>query len=516
MKLKRQALVSQGSLSRMVQAADEAWERRDFQQCFEQMERASRLDPANAQILLMLGQRYGLRYDYAAAERCFEKAVRVAPRKTEVLATAGLLSVDFASSQLAEQYFQKALEQKDAQPETFARLAELYERLRRLQEASTLVDRALQLDAHCASALLVRARLNRHAGRLEEAEKVLRPVLANAEGQVRIRGYYELGAILDRQGRYDEAMSAFLEAKAMLRPSAQPLLANLYARRAILKKARADYTAEAMQRWFDFAPQLQPARRLAFLGGHPRSGTTLLEQVLDTHPDIVSAEETQIFVDDVLMPLRSRIPGDAPMPALLETVQPDALRESRERYFRSMELCLNKPIGDRLLIDKNPPITLNIPAFIRVFPEIKILFALRDPRDVVLSCFMQCYVPVTSNTAPYLSLEDTSEGYAYMSEEWKIFSSLMKNPWLEVRYEDVVADLESISRQVLDFLDVSWDPSVLRFDEHARRKRVRSPSYADVTQPVYKRALGRWRNYQKYLEPYLSKLGPFVKAFGYE
>ena len=515
MKLKRPSLVSQGSVFRMIQTADEAWKRRDFQQCFEWLERASRLDPANPSILFILGQRYGLRYDYAAAERYFDKAVRLATKKSEALATAGQLSTDFASHQLAEHYFQQALEQKDASPETLARLAELYERLHRLEDASKLVEQALQLDANCALARLTHARLSRLAGHWEEAEKILRAVLGSAQREIRIRGYYELGAILDRQGRYDEAMTAFLEAKAMLLPDTQPLLAQVQANRIAAKKTLADLTAETMRRWFDFGPQLQPHRRLAFLGGHPRSGTTLLEQVLDSHPDIVSAEETQVFVDDVFNPLKANLPGGSPL-AILEAAQTDVLQQSRARYFHSMELCLNHTIGDRLLIDKNPPITLLLPAFIRIFPEIKILIALRDPRDVVLSCFMQCYVPVTSGSVPYLSLEETTEGYAHMAEEWKFLSSLIKNPWLEARYEDVVADLESVSRRVLDFLGVSWDASVLRFDEHARSKRVRSPTYADVTQPVYKRALGRWRNYQKYLEPCLDRLEPFVKALGYE
>jgi tetratricopeptide (TPR) repeat protein len=515
MKLKRQSLVSQGSVHRMIQTADEAWKRRDFQQCFESLERASRLDPANAGILFMLGQRYGFRYDYAASERYFDKAVRLATRKSEALATAGQLSSDFASHQVTEHYFQQALDQKDALPETFARLAELYERLRRMEDASKLVERALQLDANCVLALLTRARLSRQAGRLEEAEKTLRPVLGSAQREMRIRGYYELGTILDRQGRYDEAMAAFLEAKAILRPDAQPLLAQVQTEGIAAKETLADVTAETLHRWFDFGSQLQPLRRLAFLGGHPRSGTTLLEQVLDSHPDIVSAEETQVFVDDVVNPLKANLPAGSPL-AILEAAQADALQQSRARYFHTMELCLNNTIGNRLLIDKNPQATFFLPAFIRVFPEIKILIALRDPRDVVLSCFMQCYVQVTPSCAPYLSLEKTAEGYAHMAERWKLFSSLIKNPWLEVRYEDVVADLESVSRRVLDFLGVAWDSSVLRFDEHARSKRVRSPTYADVTQPVYRRALGRWRNYQKYLEPVLHRLEPFVKALGYE
>jgi hypothetical protein len=98
---------------------------------------------------------------------------------------------------------------------------------------------------------------------------------------------------------------------------------------------------------------------------------------------------------------------------------------------------------------------------------------------------------------------------------WQTLKPLIKNPYLEVRYEDMVADLESVARRALDFLDVPWDAHVLDFHEHARQKRVSSPTYADVTQPVYKRAQGRWRNYEKYLAPYLDKLEPFVKAFGY-
>ena len=99
---------------------------------------------------------------------------------------------------------------------------------------------------------------------------------------------------------------------------------------------------------------------------------------------------------------------------------------------------------------------------------------------------------------------------------WQTIASRMKNLYLEVRYEDMVEDLESVARKTLDFLGVEWDATVLGFDAHARQKVVRSPTYADVTKPVYKGAVGRWRNYRKYLEPHLEKLEPFVKAFGYE
>jgi hypothetical protein len=152
---------------------------------------------------------------------------------------------------------------------------------------------------------------------------------------------------------------------------------------------------------------------------------------------------------------------------------------------------------------------------IRIFPEIKLLIALRDPRDVVLSCVMQP-MPLTAGSATYLELKRTVEEYVEMMSLWQKMKPMLEGHYLEVRYEDMVNDLESVARKTLDFLGVPWDAGVLRFHEHARQKVVRSPTYTDVTQPVYKRAAGRWRHYQKYIEPGLKMLEPFVKAFGYE
>jgi tetratricopeptide (TPR) repeat protein len=516
MKLKRQALVSQGSIARLLQAAEQAWQLKDFQQNLEILERASRLDPANSGILMQLGRVQGLRYQYAAAEQYFDRAIRLAPNKTKALATASQASLDFSNHQLTEHYFQQALEQKDAAPETFARLAELYERLRRLDEATRLVDRALQLDGACALALLARARLDRQAGRLEDAERVLRSFPADTDRATRIRGYYELGMVLDRQKRYDEAMTAFLEAKVLLSPEAPPLLAQLHDARSYWKEMQANISGDILKRWSGFGAALQTTHRIAFLGGYPRSGTTLLEQVLDSHPDVIAAEETSIFHDDAFVPLVRNLPPGSPMLSVLESAPANMLVRSQENYFRTLESHLGNPVGARLLIDKNPAINFLIPAFLRVFPEIKLLIALRDPRDVCLSCFMQAHLPLSKGSVAFLNLDNTVEAYAGVMGLWRTLAPIMANPYLEVRYEDVVEDLEAVSRRVLDFLGVPWDDRVLRFDEHARGKRVRSPTYADVAQPIFKRAKGRWHNYQKYLEPHLDKLAPFIKAFGYE
>jgi Tfp pilus assembly protein PilF len=531
MKLKRPQLVPKGSIVRLLQAAEQAWSRQDFQQNLELLERAHNLNPSNPSILLQLGRVQGLRFNYAAAEEYFEKAVRLSNHKAEMLSAAGMQSRDFYNPALAEKYLRQAAEQKNASPGMLVQLAELYEFLRRPADANQLVERALQLDRAFPPALLALAKLERQAGRFEKAEMLLRSLLPTADQNTRVRSNYLLGAILDHQGRYDEAMSAFIEAKSTFQSWAGQFFIQRQIVGAHLREMLTSISAEIFQRWFDFGREmLQPPRRLGLLCGHPRSGTTLLEQVLDSHPDIISAEETNIFYEHVYIPLARARPQEAPRPGLplqfqmsfpvelsvLEAAQTDLIRQSRQTYFHNMELCLGQPINNRLLIDKNPSFSLMLLGFQRVFPEIKLLVALRDPRDVCLSCFMQHFTPLNLRNSAYLNLKDTVEEYVEDMNIWRTLAPLIQGRHLEVRYEDIVNDLESVSRRTLDFLGVPWDAKVLHFDEHARQKRVRTPSYADVAKPVFKTSIGRWRNYQKYLEPYLHRLEPFVKAFGYE
>jgi tetratricopeptide (TPR) repeat protein len=514
--MKHASSLTPGSLSRLLQAAEAAWQQKDFQKCLDTLQAASRLAPANTGVLLQLGRIHGLGHDYAAAQSCFEKALRLAPKKTALLAAVAEHCQNFSNPDLEEHYLRRALDQPDATPQACVKLAELCER-RRLPETAQLVERALTLNPHFPAALLVRARLERIAGRLENAEQVLRSFIAkpNPDIWIHAQAWYELGQILDRQNKFDDAMSAFLAAKKLLQPQAPRYLAELKIFRDRLKVMQSNVSSETFRRWFENAPALAPARRLALLCGHARSGTTLLEQVLDSHPDIVSAEETDIFLNDAFAPLRRNLPPDVYMLPVLESAANDALQQSRQNYFRSMELSLGNPIAGRMLLDKNPVLTFIIPGFVRIFPETKFLIALRDPRDVVLSCFMQPH-PLNPVTAAYLNLAGTAEDYAAIMDIWRTLAPLMAGRYLEVRYEDMVADLECVARKTLDFMDIPWDARVLGFDEHARQKMVRSPTYADVTQKVYQRANGRWRNYQKYLEPHLAGLEPLVKAFGYE
>ena len=526
-KLKRPISVSAEAVKRFLQSASHAAGRGDLVAALEILGRARSLAPGDPDILLQLGLTHGLNFDYTAAGEHFEKAVHFSTQKTLTISKAGSVAHSFYNLDLAERYLRLATKQKDAAAATWLRLARFLEGTRRFPDSAQCLEQVCRLDPSLPEIPLMRAKLERQANRWEEAEKLLRSVPPASEASFRVEYTYELADVLDRQGRHEEAMAAYLEAKA---PFQRHLEVFRPSREAFYGKRRrviGQMSAKVLERWFDAGPQLEPARRLAILCGHPRSGTTLLEQVLDSHPDIVAAEETLIFRQDVCVPLlKCRPPEpDSADPAAfqlnleaLEAAPVDLLRRLRENYFSSMERCLGEPIAGRLVVDKNPMLSmLFLCGAPRVFPEAKFLVALRDPRDVCLSCFMQ-HLPrhIDVRRTAYFNLSSIVEHYVEEMTLWQKLAPIMAGRYLEVRYEDMVDDLESVARKTLEFLDVSWDPGVLGFHERAQRKVFGHKNYRDVSKPVYQRARQRWRNYEKYFEPHQEKLAPFVKAFGYD
>ncbi len=493
-----------------------AWQRQDYPKAIEVLTRAARLDSGNAGILLDLGRAHGLRYDSEAARRCFDQAARLSRHPGSILAQAGQRCQEFGNYGMAREYFLRAVAQPDVSPSALVALAELSERHAHLEEAAEWIDRALSLETGHPPAQLARSRLARLGGDLDAAENGVRRLLQRdlRDSWTCVRAWYELAAILDRQERYDEAMSAAQQAKSRLRPASAAPAAILRGIQNRLREMTGSLDPARLRRWSEYRDALAPDPKVAVLCGHPRSGTTLLEQMLDAHPGIITAEETHVLHDEAYLPLTRGFSPDHPVVDLLDAATPEKLRRSRDDYFRFTEACLGTTIGDRLLIDKNPALSVLLPAVARLFPEARFLVALRDPRDVCLSCFMQ---PLSLNpvSSAYLTLESTAAQYASVMAFWLALQPHLQNPSLAIRYEDVVDDLPAAGRRVLDFLGLPWDAAITSFHHHARTRPLRSPSYADVTRPIFTRAVGRWRHYEKHLAPITKSLEPFLCSFGY-
>ena len=252
-------------------------------------------------------------------------------------------------------------------------------------------------------------------------------------------------------------------------------------------------------------------RQPVFVVGFPRSGTTLLEQMLDAHPDFRSMDE-RAFIHDLIEAMEmtgQHYPGDL---ANLTASEADQLRAV---YFRRVAQVV-PDLGTRRLVDKNPLNMLCLPMIMRLFPQARIILCLRHPCDVLLSCYMQSF---RSPAFMVLcsSLQRLADGYVHAFEHWQQHVEVFAPQVLEWRYEAVVEDFDANLSRLGSFLDLADPSPMARFAEHASGKGfISTPSYAQVTQGIHRKAVNRWHAYREKFEPVLPTLRPMLRRLGYD
>jgi Flp pilus assembly protein TadD len=455
--------------------------------------------------------------DYDLAKRCFRRAAELAPRDLDLLTALGQQYHRLRQPELARASFQAAAEAEPDNVHATLSLASWLERERNLGAAWQRVEETVARHPNEPSAQYYRAFLLQRLHRPAEAETVLRDLVKKdlRDPNLRISSRHLLAVVLDELHQYAEALHWLAESKNEVRRLANvPALEQAYdkadrARRQLLE----GLTPAMIRQWRSDTPAATMPQPVALLGGHPRSGTTLLEQILGAHPDVLALDESEAFAAEIWDPL-SPTASPASSASVLHELSPSRCSSLRARYYKSLlREFAQAPVGKHL-IDKNPGSTAALHLWLRLLPAAKVIITLRDPRDVVLSCYFQ-QLTLTPVNVNFLSLERAARHYANLTDVWLRLRDLGGFDWIETRYEDIVSDLEKEGRRVTEFLGLSWRADQVRPHEQALGKIVYSPTYADVTQPVHNRAVARWKNYEASLAPLQSQLAPYDKAFGY-
>jgi Flp pilus assembly protein TadD len=443
------------------------------------------------------------------ADRAWNKAVELEQKNAELI---GMVGHQFEAARRPEKARACFVQAAAAEPRGInprISLAVLAEKNHRLDEARAAVQECLAIDPRDDQARYFNAVLDRREGHIQEAERGLRDLIASEPRHpfVRYAARYELAQVLDRTDRFDEAMVQLKGAKEMVLALADAkMLMRSYDQTAeSIRRFTAAQPKNILDTWAKYFPvrKREAIPPLAFLGGHPRSGTTLLERILDSHPDVAALDEPAAFLE-VLQPEFHKSNE-------LSSARVNVLRRI---YIQALRDDLGADAVGKTLIDKNPSPTARLPVWLRVFPELRVLIALRDPRDVVLSCYFQ-NIPLNSTNVNFLTLERLAKHYGDLMGIWLAVREWPGFAWIETRYEDVVADLPKEGRRVTEFLGLQWHPDQERFYEKSGAKQLYSPTYQDVTRPVYQRSVARWRAYEKHLAPILPTLEPFCRALGY-
>lgn len=468
--------------------------------------------PAIPELWFELGNAASGELDFALAGSAYLKAQDLASGNPSLLGSIGHQYLGLRQLDHARACFERAVAADPNSVDARINLAVWFEKERRLDEAWEQVEACLTRHPRDDQARYFRALLLHRKKRDTEAETALRDLIRDRPQYpyVKYAAPHLLGVVLDQLGQYAEAMRWLCEAKARVRTITDTsILERAYdqgdrRRRELL----AGLTPEMLRRWRQEPPASPEPYQLVFLGGHPRSGTTLLEQILDAHPGVLAFDEPMSF--------NQEIAGRMNVAKARQLDQfPAAQRGGiRRRYLKSLLREIPGPTDRRVLVDKNPSPTMSLNLWLRAFPELKVLIALRDPRDVIISCFF-LNIMLNATNVNFLSLDRTVRHYADLMDTWLRLRELGGFDWLESRYEDVVANVEQEGRRVTEFIGLSWDPAQARFHETARRKVLYAPTYHDVTQPVYQRAVRRWERYAEALAPLRSRLAPYCRAFGY-
>lgn len=478
---------------------------------FADLEAARRLAPGDPVILNAYGlcaSRLGKPEEAFAA---FEAAASADPNFAPAHFNAGWASEGLGELNRAKSFYLRTIEIAPNAAEALGSLAWLSARTGQWDEARAAANRALAIAPGRPIPRLALATADLNTDHVVQAEQHVREVLATKDVSRTDRGIALglLGDCLDRSGRFDEAFQAYEQSNSLFREEYEG------------QTASSSESVVAMIGWLDryfsrgavwqrrsvSSPGTGSVARHVFLVGFPRSGTTLLEQVLAAHPNVVTSDEKEFLSDAVRDYMRSPATLDA-----LRDASEGALEATRERYWARVRAHELAPAG-KTFIDKLPLNTLKLPLISRLFPDAKILVALRDPRDVVWGCFRQRF-QMNASMLEFTSLERTARFYDACMTLLATYRGALPLDVHTIRHEDLLSDFEGEVRKVCAFVGLPWHEAMRSFTERRTTRAISTPSSVQVARGLYASG-GQWKRYERHLQPILPTVQPWVERFGY-
>ncbi|MGB5472866.1 MAG: tetratricopeptide repeat protein [Gammaproteobacteria bacterium] len=393
--------------------------------------------------------------------------------------------------------------------------SQMEEHVHNLDEAERLAKKAAEFDASYSGLAILQSMLARRRKDHTAALDILNQTDSAAIDNKHIKASYlfERGIVLDKLGQYPEAFTAFEEANQAK---------NSYAGRVYDPKKdeqkftrwKATFSAENWQRLSSLmVPADENSLQPVFIVGFPRSGTSLLEQILGSHPQIAPAGELE-FINDLSGDKGHEITGSKlAYPAfLLDREAPltqQHLLEMRDYYLSGIKTLGVVDSNTRWVTDKMPHNAVHAGLIKLLFPQSAVIHISRHPFNSCLSAFFSNFKPAHRYTS---SFESTALHYKQVMDMLLHYRSIGIE-FLEIHYEDLVAEQEAVTRRVLDYIGAPWSDACLQ--HHKSVRVVKTASYEQVTQKIYTSSLYRYRNYHEAVQRIIPILGPTIEQFGY-
>ncbi|HEY2444662.1 MAG TPA: sulfotransferase [Rhizomicrobium sp.] len=492
--------------------AELCMERGRYFEALSDFESASVLAPRNPALRIAIGNCNLKLTEWRKALLAFDSAIAAAPNMALPHYRRGLALQMIGDIGAARDAHARAVALKPDFADAIGSLALMSIGRQNASEARSFAARALTYNSRQPTALIALAMADFSEGLVAAAEENIRAILQHAQFGDDPQANNVLGILADLADRHDNVALAFAVYTALQERRWQihaPRFANF----------RAADTVDRLKQYFAGTPAWNPSKRAArghgdpaghaFLLGFARSGTTLLESALASNKQVVALDER-----DCLPRAAKDLLNDTTGLDRLAAMDGEDLTQWREEYWRSVR-GYGLSVAGKVFVDKWPFNSYRLPLLSRLFPEAKILFALRDPRDVVFSCFRHRFV-VNADTFELLSLHDCARFYSGIMSLVEVLRKRLPLRLLEHRYEGMVANFDAAMRTVCEFLEIRWSEGMRDF-AHAADSTIDplGQSRQQVKLGLYAGAVGQWRRYEQQFAPVLPIIQPWVERFGY-
>ena len=494
-------------------AAHEAMARGDAGAARTLAERALQSAPRNADAANALGLALSALNRPREAAKAFDTALRQMPNLAPLRFNKASALEEAGETKAARSEYERALTLQPVYPEALARLAAIAELAGDRAGARAYAGRALKQNPSLAAAALTLASVDVEEKNFADAIARATPVAGNSNaGAVnRAIAFGLIGDAYHGLGRAAEAFGAYTDSNLLLQSHFRGALEGSGVESSLARAERLRAYFETAAPWNAERPSLAaPAATHVFLVGFPRSGTTLLENVLAAHPEVEAMEERDCLSDAIAAFVA---PPDGLQRLAALPPQSEELAEFRAAYWARASEEGFAP-KRKVFIDKLPLNLLYLPLVAKLFPDAKILFALRDPRDVVLSCFRRRFV-MSQHMYELLTLDGTARFYDAAMALAMLYRAKLGLDILDLKYESLVADFDGETARACAFLGIDLRAEMRDFAARARARNVNTPSARQLARGLYGDGRGQWRAYETQLAPVMPVLAPWLARFGY-
>jgi len=473
------------------------------------LKKMKNLEPENVEVLNSLGVCLIDLGKMEEAEQLLKCAIKLKPDFTSAYNNLTRALRELNKDDECEKYLKKIIRLNPNEYRPFVNLCALLENQNRLDEAQSIIKNfSLKSNKLIEDIMLWEALISFRKDDLDNTEKLINNIDINKISENQQFYFLKLkGELHEKKKQFNDAFECFHDLSVYKKKIYKDYEENKnYWFNSIRQN---NLEIQNFEKKTNFKPKIKAKwYQPCFLVGFPRSGTTLLDTILRSHSDIDVLEEKE------MIPKLKKNYNNLLKISEIENIEESFAENLKKLYFSELEkyFILNE---NKIFIDKLPFNLIHIPLINQVFPRSKIILSIRHPFDCILSCWIQNF-KINSAMANLIDLDRTVDTYCESMNLFKLSKKRYSLNVHMVRYEDLIYNFETEVHKILNFLNLKWEDNLYNYQKTAfDRKNINTPSYKQVIKKIYKTSAYRWKNYQKYLEPFRQKLQPWINEYGY-